>query len=871
MNRKLKISNWTMVNQSLFLVLLFLSNISFVALADNVAYASLPIHLKYNDISNADKPLLKKGFIDVTKAPYNAKGDNSTDDTQAIQDALIDAYTYNFIVYLPGDKTYLVSQQLKGVTTTPDREYGYQIVGSTVGAKPIIRLADNAAATFTATERVLFLFQLLTLGKSDPASNYSAVFRGIDINMGVGNSTISGISMDGAQYCAIEDVKITGDFYAGVAKLPGSGGYVVNLEVIGGQIGILQDAYRPTPTVIGLKLENQTQYGIRLTYSRGPLVISGFQITSPATPSATYRAISLSSTASKTLNGVIDHGNGNLCLTDGKIEVLGATGIAIDNYAQDLTMNNVYVKAAKIVNSGAGGGAGSTLQSVTGNVGNWNKITSYIFTSKLDKSTVVSKLVSLNDRTQNYQKYDPLVLETPNVDFTRLHTWTKLPSWEDKKVDGVSSNVIDISEGITLNGTLYRATSDDQNATDDDGIAIQKIINEVTNPASPYANMIVFIPRGFFHVKKTLTLNSGLVLIGASKSIARIEPFSDWLNTPTTPAIVLESQNTVAGSLFLKGFGINNFAHTQALHIQTPNTVIIDILSEHVTTATNQYYWNATVRNSPTVSYILFNNNAGGKIYNMVLGGAHADVDAAGPVSDYLVATDFTVPLNNDYHMLMIEGNANPISFYHLNVERLRNSPQIKFINAKNITVHAFKYEFNYELLEIKNSDNIKIYGGSGNYQLMLTTDRALLIILNSTNILLENFDRTEFFTQTPPVTSNWILHDGNLVTGDYGILHYDNYGSNTAIENRSMAKNAVTVSPNPTKDYIDVVFNEETFVAGFELQIMNSLGQQVFHKEINNHKIRIDSKSWKTGGVYNILIVNKNGAVTELQKIIKK
>ena len=100
--------------------------------------------------------------------------------------------------------------------------------------------------------------------------------------------------MASAQQCSIEDVHITGKaFHAGVVGLPGSGGFSANVAVTGGDYGILQDSYRPNPSISGLLLKGQAKAGLRIDLSHGPTVISGFSIQSKARPLPSYRAVML--------------------------------------------------------------------------------------------------------------------------------------------------------------------------------------------------------------------------------------------------------------------------------------------------------------------------------------------------------------------------------------------------------------------------------------------------------------------------------------------------------------------------------------------------------------------------------------------------
>jgi len=555
----------------------------------------------------------------------------------------------------------------------------------------------------------------------------------------------------------------------------------------------LQDAYRPNPTITGLTLENQSQYGIKVTYSRGPVVITGFKITSPANPSGSYNAIYVNSTKSTPTNGVANHGFANLCLTDGTIEVQGTTNTAIYNYAQDVTINNVYIKSAKIIQSGIGSAPSMT---VTGSTTLWNKITSYVFTSRLDSSSVCINSNDLNNRTANYQLYDPLITTTllPGTDYVTMHSWTNLPTWEDTDIVNIVSD--------------FGATPENVNDTDNDGVAIQNAIDAVTTPGNPNFGKTVFIPRGHFHISQPLIFRSGLKIIGVGKSISVIQGLKEWNNTL---GAMIETEDNATGSLFMSDFAIVGWPHMTFMHIKTANTLIRDVMTEFVSLVlSKKLVW----VNQPQVPYIYFSDNAGGKIYNLV----------ADQLSQWWETENAT--RYNGYHLLSVQNTTNSLNFYQISIEHLLNSPQVQFRNSKKVSVYGFKYESAHELLNIINCDSTQLIGGSGNYQLDRTDDKAIIVIQNSTNILILNQNRQS--NDGLDITRNWILNDNDSLQGNYAVLLY---------KYSQVFSTRLAETPTLTDSKLKILTNfttKDIFLSGLsvndKVEVFNMLGRKVWN-----------------------------------------
>ncbi|WP_445749967.1 MULTISPECIES: glycosyl hydrolase family 28-related protein, partial [Bacteroidota] len=554
-----------------------------------------------------------------------------------------------------------------------------------------------------------------------------------------------------AQHCVIEDIKIYGEaFNVGIQDLPGSGGSTVNVHIIGGNIGIYQDQNRTVPTLIGLVLEEQIQYGIKLTNTQGPLVIAGFKISSTQAPSTDYRAIFLNNQNSNQtdVNGVtvVDHANSNLSLTDGSIEVAGANGVAIRNGRQDLSLVNVYIKANTLIENGVFTAPTSYVQ---GDENQWKKISQHYYTSILDISSVVVDGQSLNDRTDSYEFTGAITNESPDASIYTKHSYGQIPDFNNP-------NVVDITD--------YGATTANIDPDDDDGVAIQLAIDDVTNPTSANYGKTVLIPRGNFGISTPIVVKKGTKLIGTAKNISTIYANNPWSNDNGAIITTVDDAN---GDIILSDFSILGYPRMCYLRVQSGNTVVRDIMTEDkIRNGWPDTNWETV--NGREGTYIDFSNNAGGKVYHVS--------------TDLVVVYDrFYVAGVSNYHLVSVNNTSNPLTIYQISVEHHVFSPKMLVKNAKNLTIFGFKYEGPAELLHIVDSDNIEICGGAGNYFMDREGDQSIIKIINSTNILLRTMSRKTkhgqyIFGRDYPVndiTQFWLTDSGTEVSPYYAILWY--------------------------------------------------------------------------------------------------
>ncbi len=142
------------------------------------------------------------GVIDVTKPPFSAQGDGITDDTEALQQALLENSHRNRILYLPNG-TYRISGGLRWPSGGEARVIGRTILQGQSREKTIIQLLDYTPTFGNAGRPVAMVWT----GSSGENHLRNAV-RNLTLHTGVGNPGAIGLQFLANDQGVVREVDI---------------------------------------------------------------------------------------------------------------------------------------------------------------------------------------------------------------------------------------------------------------------------------------------------------------------------------------------------------------------------------------------------------------------------------------------------------------------------------------------------------------------------------------------------------------------------------------------------------------------------------------------------------------------------------------
>ena len=178
-------------------------------------------------------------IVDVTKAPFYAKGDGVTDDTDAIQRALSDTMGMHKLLYFPAG-TYLVSKtiQWSNRNSSGGAAWGNNYLQGEHVSKTIIRLKDS---TFTDDQKPESIMWCGGFGSADWFNNY---VQDMTFDVGKKNPGAIGLQFYSNNYGAVRNCRFVASQGSGVVGLDlahrdMNGPLLIkNCEVIGFQRGM---------------------------------------------------------------------------------------------------------------------------------------------------------------------------------------------------------------------------------------------------------------------------------------------------------------------------------------------------------------------------------------------------------------------------------------------------------------------------------------------------------------------------------------------------------------------------------------------------------------------------------------------------------
>lgn len=646
--------------------------------------------------------LAEMGMVDVTAKPFNADPTGQRDSTDAIQRAIVTARNAQMVCFFPAG-TYRVSDTLSCIQDLYVRSHGMVsggrthpcvLVGSHKGARPKILLAPNSPGFGDPKKPkyvVHFWARALSEGEpTEPQPNISMdqMFVNIDIEIGQGNPGAVAIRHRAAQGSGVQDCTIDATHgLTGLEGGAGSGGGHAGITVIGGRIGLDLRETQPAATISGITLVGQTEAAI-LYEGRQALSAVGIKIQTK-TDGPVIRA---------TAPRWAVH-NGQICLIDSEIvfepsQAAGKPNTAITT-DRSLYLENVFVRGADrvVVNSD-----GSRL---AGNPRGWIRVRQYAhdIDPKPWKKLQYRAPLYVDGKRRTNEIADTVVDEAPPKDLQSRHCWEeKFPSFETPGA-------------VNVKDAPYSARGD---GDADDTAAIQRVIDE---------NEIVFLPKGYYRVSKTIRLGAKTQLIGVAQNLSIIfarRPEGDFTEAASPHALVQTIDASDAKTILaLCGLFVPE---------EIPGAYTLEWRSGRESICRTVMFRRGALyghtRNpegSPRFDMgfplAVVRGNGGGKWYNF-----HG--------------TGYTRQTAK-YRHLLVEDTHEPLRIYQCNPEHARSDANMEIRNSSNVAIFGLKSEGNYPILRINNSNHVRVYGYGGNAAAFEHT--ALFCVERSTDYLIAN------------------------------------------------------------------------------------------------------------------------------------
>ena len=643
--------------------------------------------------------LAVQGLVDVTAAPFHADATGVKDSTKALQEAINFARNHQMVSFLPSG-IYLVSDTLCCVQDYYLRSHGIinagrrfpcVLMGSRNEPRPKIVLAPNSSGYGDLKNpKYVIHFWARSVETGDPQKpqpniSFGQMFVNIDITIGPGNPGAVAIRHRAAQGSSIQDCTIDATHgLTGVEGGAGSGGGHHNITVIGGKIGFDLRETQPASTISGITLIHPAETAIFYS-GRQALSAVGIKIVSKS-----------SGPLIRVTNPRWAVHNGQICLVDSEI-VFDRKNATEENIVLEsdraVYFRNVYVDHADYILKNP---QGSELK---GNPNGWQHVReiAYVQEPPRWKNLQYRAPVYINGKRRAKDWIDAENNPAPPRFLQTQHMWPKdFPTWQDKNV-------------VSVKQDPYYATGDGKT---DDTWAIQEALDE---------NEIVYLPKGYYRVSRTIKLHSESRLVGTAPfhSLLLVRDSEGDFADTAHPQPVVQTVDDAQADTILAFCGIyvaREVGGAYALNWRAGKKSIV----RSVDFIRRQLYGHSKHPQGLApyeydYHFVVICGHGGGHWYNFYQE-SHRHV-------------------TKDYRHLLIEGTRQPLQFYQCNAENSHSKTNIEIRQASHVMMFGVKGEGNIPILWVHDSDHIRVFGYGGNAA--AHEDTALHVFERTPNFLL--------------------------------------------------------------------------------------------------------------------------------------